>query len=98
LGGAIRPDVQGSGRGRSGARRAFDWLFETIGVDLLCETAALDNVRSRSIMDGAGFRYFGEIDCALPGGGVRRSHYWELTRADWAASRAEGTTARAETG
>lgn len=87
LGGAIRPDLQGSGRGREGAQRAFDWLFETLGVDLLCETAALDNVRSRRIMEGAGFRHMGEIDSPLLGGGVRRSHYWELARADWLARR-----------
>ncbi|NWG70283.1 MAG: GNAT family N-acetyltransferase [Parvularculaceae bacterium] len=87
LGGAIHPDAQGSGRGRAGARRAFDWIFETLGVDLICETASLDNIRSRKIMEGAGFSYRGEIDLALPGGGARRSRYWELTRPEWIAFR-----------
>ena len=47
LGGAIRPDKQGRGTGAAGAAAAFDWLFNTIGVDLICETAALDNIRTR---------------------------------------------------
>jgi RimJ/RimL family protein N-acetyltransferase len=87
VGGAIRLDAQGTGAGRLGASRAFNWLFETIGVDLICETAALDNVRSQKIMERAGFRYVGVIESELPGGGSRPSHYWELTRAEWAARR-----------
>lgn len=84
LGGAIRPDRQGAGMGGAGAAMAFDWLFGAIGVDLICETAALDNVRTRRLLDHLGFRFMGEIESELPGGGVRPSLYWELERGDWA--------------
>jgi RimJ/RimL family protein N-acetyltransferase len=83
LGGAIRPDRQGEGRGGAGAATAFDWLFNTIGVDLICETAALDNIRTRKLLTRIGFRLIGEIESDLPSGGVRPSLYFELTRAEF---------------
>ncbi len=83
LGGAIRPDRQGEGAGTSGAARAFDWLFTVIGVDLICETAALDNIRTRKLLLHLGFRLIGEIGSELPGGGVRPSLYFEITGAQW---------------
>jgi RimJ/RimL family protein N-acetyltransferase len=85
LGGAIRPDRQNRGRGSAGAMGAFAWLFEVIGVDLICETAALDNVRTANLLERIGFAYKGEVDSKLAGGGVRRSHCWELTKDDWRA-------------
>jgi RimJ/RimL family protein N-acetyltransferase len=85
LGGAIRPDRQGGGTGSAGAAAAFDWLFDVIGVDLICETAALDNIRTRKLLDRLGFRCIGEIESRLPGGGVRPSQYFEMTREEWAA-------------
>jgi RimJ/RimL family protein N-acetyltransferase len=83
LGGAIRPDRQGEGRGGAGAVSAFDWLFNTIGVDLICETAALDNLRTRKLLTRIGFRLVGQIESELPSGGVRPSLYFELTRAEF---------------
>ncbi len=83
LGGAIRPDGQGGGAGTAGAAMAFDWLFDVVGVDLICETAALDNVRTRKLLERIGFRFVGEIESELPDGGVRPSFYFELTRAEW---------------
>lgn len=84
LGGAIRPDRQGGGTGTKGAAMAFSWLFDAIGVDLICETAALDNFRTRKLLERLGFRLIGEIESELPGGGVRPSLYFELTRDEWA--------------
>ncbi|SEA31755.1 GNAT family N-acetyltransferase [Microbulbifer marinus] len=83
LGGAIRGDRQGAGQGSDGAIAAFSWLFETIGVDLICETAALDNTRTAHLLERIGFTYMGEIESQLADGGVRPSHYWELSKANW---------------
>ncbi|MFQ5561983.1 MAG: GNAT family N-acetyltransferase [Parvularculaceae bacterium] len=92
LGGAIRPDCQGAGAGGAGAAAAFGWLFEKIGVDLICETAALDNERTARLLERIGFSCKGEIESALPGGGTRPSRYWKMTRAEWAARRGRFTS------
>jgi len=84
LGGAIRRDRQSAGRGGAGAAVVFGWLFEVIGVDLICETAALDNVRTAHLLERLGFADVGEIESRLPGGSLRPSRYWELTKAAWA--------------
>jgi RimJ/RimL family protein N-acetyltransferase len=83
LGGGIRQDRQNSGQGGAGALRAFSWLFEVIGVDLICETAALDNIRTAKLLDRIGFTYKGEIRSTLPDGGIRPSKVWELERSNW---------------
>src|SRR6185503_661894 len=83
LGGALRADLQNSGSGGAGAFHTFGWIFETLGVRLMCLTAALDNVRSAKLIDKAGFVRMGERDAVRPDGTIRRSIYWELTRAGW---------------
>lgn len=83
LGGAVRPERQGAGAGGAGAAAAFGWLFNAIGVDLICETAALDNVRTQKLLERIGFRLIGEIESELPNGGVRPSLYFEMTREEW---------------
>lgn len=83
LGGAIRRDRQNSGQGSAGAALAFSWLFEVIGVDLICETAAIDNFRTAKLLERIGFIYGGEIESNLPDGGLRPSHYWELEKSNW---------------
>jgi RimJ/RimL family protein N-acetyltransferase len=83
LGGAIRRDRQNTGQGGAGAGAAFDWLFDVIGVDLICETAAPDNVRTARLLERLGFTYKGEIESKLSGGGLRPSRYWELKKTDW---------------
>jgi RimJ/RimL family protein N-acetyltransferase len=88
LGGAIRPDRQGAGRGGAGAAAAFQWLFEKIGVELICETAALDNIRTRKLLERLGFDLIGEIDIELPDGSVRPSLYFELSLDGWRLRRA----------
>ena len=83
LSGAIRRDRQNTGHGSSGATIAFRWLFEVIGIDLICETAALDNVRTARLLEGIGFTFRGEISSKLSGGGLRPSLCWELERKNW---------------
>jgi RimJ/RimL family protein N-acetyltransferase len=85
LAGAIRADAQNRGQGGSGAAHTFGWMFNTLGLRLIGLTAALDNVRSAKLIEAAGFKPMGEREVALPGGGVRRSLYWELTRDEWRA-------------
>jgi RimJ/RimL family protein N-acetyltransferase len=83
LGGAIRIDRQGAGAGVGGAATAFNWLFDVIGVDLICETAALDNHRTARLLEKLGFMFQGQIESALPGGGTRPSKCWEMTKEAW---------------
>jgi RimJ/RimL family protein N-acetyltransferase len=87
LGGAMRADRQGGGRGGAGMAASLDWMFERLGVRLIGLTAALDNVRSARAIDSAGFTRMGERDGVRPDGTVRRSLYWEMTREAWRAKR-----------
>jgi RimJ/RimL family protein N-acetyltransferase len=83
LAGAIRADLQNSGRGGAGMAHSFGWIFETLGVELMCLTAALDNARVQKGIDAAGFVRMGERDAVRPDGTVRRSVYWEMSREQW---------------
>ena len=83
IAGAIRADLQGQGQGGSGMQKSFAWIFETLGVRLMCLTAALDNVRSQKGIDAAGFRRMGEREVVRRDGTTRNSVYWELTREEW---------------
>jgi RimJ/RimL family protein N-acetyltransferase len=83
LAGAIRADLQSQGQGGRGMAHTFGWIFETLGVRLMCLTAALDNVRSQKGIDAAGFRRMGQRDAVRPDGTLRPSVYWEMTRDEW---------------
>jgi len=83
LAGAIRADLQNQGQGGRGMAKTFDWIFQTLGVRLMCLTAALDNVRSQKGIDAAGFRRMGERTVTRPDGATRASVYWEMTRDEW---------------
>lgn len=83
LAGALRADLQNQGQGGSSMSHTFGWIFETLGVQLMCLTAALDNVRSQKGIDAAGFVRMGERDAVRPDGTTRRSVYWEMTRDEW---------------
>jgi RimJ/RimL family protein N-acetyltransferase len=85
LGGALHPSLHGKGAGGRGAAASFAWMFEALGLDLLCETAALDNVPTQRLLDGLGFRRMGETLSTRPDGTTRASLVWEMTRAEWAA-------------
>ena len=86
LAGAVRADLQNRGQGSAGMARAFGWIFEGLGVRMMCLTSALDNVRAQKGIDAAGFVRMGERDAVRPDGTIRRSVYWELTRDDWRLS------------
>ena len=83
LAGAVRADRQNSGRGGAGMAHVFGWIFETLGVRMMCLTAALDNLRVQKGIDAAGFVRMGERDAVRPDGTIRRSVYWEMARDDW---------------
>jgi RimJ/RimL family protein N-acetyltransferase len=83
LGGAIHPDRQGQRRGSDGARQSFGWMFGHLGLDLICETASLDNHRTAHLLDGLGFQRMGEIVSKRDDGTTRPSLVWEITRAQW---------------
>jgi RimJ/RimL family protein N-acetyltransferase len=85
LGGAVHPDRQGERRGVKGAELSFDWMFDTLDLDLICETAALDNIRTARLLDHLGFRRMGEVTSQRDDGTTRPSLVWEVTRAEWAA-------------
>ena len=83
IGGAYRRDQQGRGGGGSGVKLAFTWMFETLMLERIVATAALDNVRTARIMDRLGFERMGEITSQRPDGGTRQSLVWEVSRAEW---------------
>jgi len=84
LGGALHPSLHRKGAGARGAAASFAWMFDTLGLDLLCETAALDNAATQHLLDGLGFRRMGEIVSTRPDDTTRASLVWEMTRAEWA--------------
>jgi RimJ/RimL family protein N-acetyltransferase len=83
LAGAMRAELQNHGQGGAGAAHTFGWIFETLEVELIGLTAAVDNVRSGKLIEAAGFRPMGEREVMKPDGSARRSLYWELTREEW---------------
>jgi len=83
LAGAISASRQNEGQGGSGAINVFGWIFETLGVRLMCLTAAPENVRSARLIEGAGFVAMGVRESVRPDGVKRQSLYWEITREQW---------------
>ncbi|MBS0410532.1 MAG: GNAT family N-acetyltransferase [Proteobacteria bacterium] len=83
LAGAIRADRQSAGQGGAGAWRTIDWMFETLGVRLICLTAAMDNIRSARLIEAMGFVRMGDRDAVAEDGTVRPSLYWEMSRDAW---------------
>ena len=83
LGGALHPSLHGQGSGARGAAESFGWMFETLGLNLICETAALDNVATQRLLDGLGFRRMGEVTSQRSDGTSRASLVWEMTRSEW---------------
>lgn len=85
LGGAVHPDRQGKGNGLRGAERTFDWMFSHLGLEVICETAAPDNIRTARLLDHLDFRRKGEIESTRLDGSTRPSRVWEITRSEWQA-------------
>lgn len=91
LGGALRADRQGQRAGVSGALQTFTWMFDTLKLDLIVATGALDNIRTARLLDGIGFERKGETVSTRPDGSERRSIVWEVTREAWFEHRRSGT-------
>lgn len=83
LAGALARSRQSGGQGGAGALHTFGWIFDTLGVRMMCLTAALDNVRSAKLIDAAGFVRMGTREAVRPDGTTRTSIYWEVTREQW---------------
>lgn len=90
LGGALHPLEHNRGQGTRGAAASFDWMFESLDLDLLCETASLENVPTQRMLDGMGFERKGEVESRRPDGSARRSLVWEMTRDAWRARQGAG--------
>lgn len=85
LGGALRRDQQGQRAGVRGAAQTFSWMFDTLHLERIVATAALDNVRTARLLDGLGFERKGEIISRRPDGGTRPSRVWEISHESWQA-------------
>lgn len=83
LGGAVHPDRQGERKGIEGAKLGFVWMFDVLGLDLICETAALDNHRTARLLDGMGFERMGETLSKRDDGTTRASLVWEISKEQW---------------
>ncbi len=58
-------------------------MFDVLGLDVICETAALDNTRTARLLDGLGFRRVGQTISTREDGTKRPSLVWEITQAEW---------------
>lgn len=85
MGGALAKANQSQGRGSAGVRLSFTWLFDVLGLELLCLTAAPDNFRTAKVLDGMDFRRMGEVISRRPDGSNRESLVWEVSRSEWDA-------------
>lgn len=83
FGGAVRPERQSKGWGRSGISSNINWVFEGLGVNLLCFTAAPSNQRSVRLIEAMGMRRMGEVTSISPDGRTRQSLVWEITFGEW---------------
>ncbi|WP_162558918.1 GNAT family N-acetyltransferase [Sphingorhabdus sp. EL138] len=83
LGGAVHPDRQGKRKGIEGAKLGFDWMFNILGLDLICETASLNNHRTARLLDGLGFKRMGETLSQRDDGTTRASLVWEISKEQW---------------
>ncbi|RAN39235.1 GNAT family N-acetyltransferase [Hyphomonas sp. GM-8P] len=86
IAGGLHPSLHSKGSGTQGAAQTFTWMFEVLYLDLICETASLDNVITQRMLDGMGFHRMGQVTSTRPDGTTRESLVWEMTRQEWAAS------------
>lgn len=85
IAGGLHPSLHSKGAGTQGAAQTFTWMFDTLHLDLLCETASLENVITQRMLDGMGFHRMGQVTSMRPDGTTRESLVWEMTREEWAA-------------
>jgi RimJ/RimL family protein N-acetyltransferase len=62
---------------------SFAWMFDALSLELIVETAALDNIRTAKLLDHLGFVRKGEITSTRPDGTTRASLVWEITKEEW---------------
>ena len=87
IAGGLHPSLHSKGAGTQGAAQTFTWMFEALHLDLLCETASLENVITQRMLDGMGFRRMGQVTSTRPDGTTRDSLVWEMTAGEWRARR-----------
>ena len=85
IAGGLHPSLHSKGTGTQGAAQTFGWMFEALHLDLLCETASLQNVITQRMLDGMGFRRMGQVTSTRPDGTTRDSLVWEMTAEEWKA-------------
>lgn len=83
ISGGLHPSLHAKGTGTQGAAQTFGWMFEVLHLDLLCETASLQNIVTQRMLDGMGFRRMGQVLSTRPDGTTRESLVWEMTCEDW---------------
>ncbi|KCZ90757.1 GNAT family N-acetyltransferase [Hyphomonas johnsonii] len=83
LGGALHPSLHHQGKGTRGAEQSFAWMFETLHLDVICETASLENKPTHRMLDALGFTRKGQVESMRPDGTPRASLVWEITQTDW---------------
>jgi len=88
IAGGLHPSLHSKGSGTQGAAQTFTWMFEVLHLDLICETASLENVITQRMLDGMGFHRMGQVTSRRPDGTTRDSLVWEMTREEWATSQA----------
>lgn len=86
IAGGLHPSLHSKGSGTQGAEQTFIWMFEVLHLDLICETASLENVITQRMLDGMGFHRMGQVTSTRPDGTTRDSLVWEMTRQEWAAT------------
>lgn len=57
--------------------------MDVLGLDLICETAALDNHRTARLLDGIGFERMGETLSKRDDGTTRASLVWKISKEQW---------------
>ena len=86
MGGAVHPNRQGQRKGIAGAKLGFTWMFDALGLEVICETAALDNTRTARLLDTIGFQRMGQTLSSYDDGRTRDSLVWEVTKEQWTAT------------
>ncbi|MEZ6002474.1 GNAT family N-acetyltransferase [Hyphomonas sp.] len=84
IAGGLHPSLHSKGSGTQGAAQTFTWMFDVLHLDLICETASLENVITQRMLDGMGFHRKGQVTSTRPDGSTRESLVWEMTRPEWA--------------
>lgn len=86
IAGGLHPSLHSKGSGTQGAAQTFTWMFDALHLDLICETASLENVITQRMLDGMGFHRKGQVTSRRPDGTTRESLVWEMTRDEWNAA------------